>query len=50
MEWPPKVNEVLGVGRSNITRMEPETKELWSTIIRHVFGIVKALETWVNKH
>jgi hypothetical protein len=30
--------------------MAPETKELWTTIIRHLLGIVKALETWVNKH
>jgi hypothetical protein len=30
--------------------MEPATKELWATIIRHLFGIVKALETWMQKH
>lgn len=30
--------------------MTPETKELWRTIIRHLLGIVKALETWVSKH
>jgi hypothetical protein len=30
--------------------MTPATKELWTVIIRHLFGIVKALETWVGKH
>lgn len=30
--------------------MTPETKELWKTIIRHLFGIVNALEKWVLKH
>ena len=29
--------------------MAPETKELWSAVIRHLFGIVRALETWVSK-
>jgi len=29
--------------------MGPDTKELWQTIIRHLIGIVKALETWMNK-
>jgi hypothetical protein len=29
--------------------MTPETKELWGTIIRHLLGIVRALETWVMK-
>jgi len=30
--------------------MAPETKELWTTIIRHLYGIITALEKWVTKH
>lgn len=30
--------------------MTAETKDLWKTIIRHLFGIVKALEDWLSKH
>lgn len=29
--------------------MTPATKELWKTIARHLMGIVKALETWIEK-
>ena len=29
--------------------MTPETKDLWKTILRHLFGIVKALEVWITK-
>lgn len=29
--------------------MAPDTKELWKDLIRHLFGIVRALEKWVSK-
>ena len=30
--------------------MTPATKEMWKTVLRHLFGIVKASEVWVLKH